>query len=128
MRHVIDGFHVDREHAIERRLIDVEHPLVAVRRAGVVDDDVRWAEGVDAGLHSRAHVGAFGYVALLRLRVRAQRRSDRLRLGTVQIGDEHLRALGDEELGDTLAETAGCAGNNCDLALKLSHFVQPLAN
>src|SRR6202011_2679978 len=110
LRHVIDRLDVDVEDAIEGGLIDVEHPLVAVRRAGIVDDDVRRTERIDTGLHRGVHLGAFGHVALLRFGVRAERRCHRLRLRSVQIDDQHARALGDKALGDAFAKATGGTG------------------
>ena len=42
-----DRFDVDGENAVELRLLDLHDRLVAMRRAGVVDDDVDAAERVD---------------------------------------------------------------------------------
>ena len=42
-----DRFDVDRENAVELRLLNLHERLVAMGRAGVVDDDVDATERVD---------------------------------------------------------------------------------
>ena len=49
--------------------------------------------------------------------VRPQRGGDRLCALFVQIGDDDLRAFLDIALGERPADSAGGAGNDCDLVL-----------
>ena len=53
-----DRFDVDGENAIELRLLNLHERLVAMRRAGVVDDDVDAPERVDRGARRPLDVGA----------------------------------------------------------------------
>ena len=53
-----DRFDVDGENAVELRLRHLHDRLVAMSRAGVVDDDVDMAEGVDRRVRGALDVGA----------------------------------------------------------------------
>ena len=121
MRHVKDRFHVDRKHFVEGRFVDVEHRLVAMRGARVVDDDVGRAEGVDAGLDRGEDVRTFCDIAPHRPRRRAQLGRQLLRFRLLDIRDQDARAFGDKKSRNALAESAGAAGDDRDLAFELSH-------
>ena len=53
-----DRFDVDGENAVELRLRHLHDRLVAISRAGVVDDDVHAAEGVNRRVRGALDVGA----------------------------------------------------------------------
>ena len=66
--------HVDREDAIEFRLADVEHRLVDMADAGIVDQDVERAEGLERRRDRGIDIGAFCHVAAHEDRILADRR------------------------------------------------------
>ena len=63
MRRQVDRLHVDRIDAVELGLADLEQRLVAVRDAGIVDDDVDAAEGLRRRAHHGVDVGLVRDVA-----------------------------------------------------------------
>ena len=96
---VEDALDVDGEAAVELVLGDVEGRLVAVARAGVVDDDVEAAElvfgrGDERGPDGRVRHGArHGRDVVRDVGARKVRREP----VAVEVGRHHLAALADEE-------------------------------
>jgi hypothetical protein len=131
----VDALHVHRIDAVELGLGHVQHGLVPVRRARVVDDGLHAAEVVDGRIEERLPVGAFRHVALngdrapvLHFRRRRQRDLARhaLRRRPVQIVDDDVRALARKGLRDAFAETRTAARHDHRLALQ-SHRRLPLS-
>ena len=111
---------VDRQHLLplgERKLLERMDDL----DAGVADQDVDVAERLDGGLHGRIDLGLVGDI---------HRHADRLAAGLldlgcggvgrllVEIGDGNRRPFTREFQGDFLADAAGRAGDECNLAFE----------
>ena len=127
MRHRVprgqeEALHVDAVDPVELLLGHVEHRLVAVRRAGVVDDDVEVAERRRARSgRARATSASLRHVAGAEPRAAAGRDDllrDALAARGVDVVDDDLRALVREALGDALAEARAGAGDDGDLVLQ----------
>jgi hypothetical protein len=106
---------------VEFRLGDVEHRLVAMGRARVVDDDVERAERIQRERHQRRHVGVACDVATAEAHGEAgagQRVGHAPSVRLVDVGDHHARALVCEALGDTLAKAGAAARDDRHLAFE----------
>ena len=93
--------------------------LRQVADAGVVDQDVEPAEVRLGGLDHRAHVGGLADVDTQRPRRVADARGHvAARPRRLQVGDQHLRAFGDELARDAGAEARAAAGDDRHLVLQ----------
>ena len=91
---------------------------------GVVEHDVEPAELLDREVDGRLHVVGVAHVgALERDRVTELRRQ-LLAAPFVDVGDDDLRAFGDEPLDRRPADAAGAAGDDRDLARESSPMVR----
>jgi hypothetical protein len=121
LRHVVDGFHVDVEHAVEHGLVHVQHGLVLVGDGGVVDHDVYGAELVQAGSHRVVDIGAAGHVGLHCQGGGADFGCHAVGGLLVDVGNDDAGAFLGVQLDDAFAETAASARDDGDLALQLTH-------
>ncbi len=112
---------VDLVDAVELLFRHVEHRLVAVSRAGIVDNDVQAAALGERELHEAGDVGVARHVAGTGQRVSAapgDLACDRLRTGLVHVVDDDARALFREAARDPGAESGGRAGHDRNPAFK----------
>ena len=121
--HVEDRLHVDGKNAIERRFVHLENRTVAVRDAGIVDDDVGNAERARRSRSTgRAHIiAATRHPPRWQSRRRRSRRRpgapDRIRMSTAATP----RAFRGEPPGHPFAEPAAGAGDERDLSTQSCH-------
>ncbi len=121
------GDQVDLEDLPDRARVGVEHRSEDRVDAGVVDEDVKPAVRADGSGHRFGLV--IRIVGLARDRDRVllaaellDRSLQRVRLAR---GDTHLRALGDQPLGDAETDTAAGARDESDLPRKTIHIETP---
>ena len=124
-----DRFDVDGEDAVELRLLDLHDRLVAMRRAGIVDDDVDAPKGLDRGARRALHIATVRDVALERDRRRDRALGRRLGDFALHVQARDPRAFANESLGDAVAEPLPRAGHQRRLALQSHVFpsVPPLS-
>jgi hypothetical protein len=123
----IEALHIDREDAVELLLGDVEHRLVALGRAGVVDHYVEPAIGAfGLGDHGRdiVAVGDVGMQIGGGAAGPGDGVGDRAAGVVVDVGDDDARPFRGEAAGDRLAEAGGGTGHDRYLVLK-SHRSPP---
>ena len=113
-----DRFDVDGEDAVELRLLNLHDRLIAMRRAGIVDDNVDPPKGVDRGARRALHIGAVRNVALERHRRRTETLRGRLGDFTLYVQASHPRAFANESLGDAVAEPLPRARHQRGLVLQ----------
>jgi hypothetical protein len=115
------ALHVDAEDAVELLFGHVEHRLIPVRRAGVVDDDVEVAEPVERAADERGHVAVAAHIAGAEERATAGGadvpRHARPGHG-VDLVDDDRRALLREALRDALAKARTRTGDDRYLVRK----------
>src|SRR5690606_34214212 len=116
----------DGDHLVELLLGHLAHSRVA-GDAGVVDHDVERPEPLHRRADQRLHLIGPGHIATHPDRdvraAEAVRRGPGGRL--VDVADHHPRALGDEPLGDRVAETPRSARDHCCLAGQQRHLITP---
>ena len=103
----IQAFHVDGVNAVELRLRDIEHWLVAVRRSRVVDDRRQPAEGGQRKIDQAFDVCIDGDIAGEKLRHAAPAADCVDRFASVRfmnVVDDDLRTLGGEAHSDPAPE------------------------
>src|SRR5215213_6659184 len=111
LRHQVDRLDVDGEDAVELLLRDVDHGLVAMARAGVVDDDVDAAELADRIVHGALDILPSGDVACERDRAMADLLGRGLRRPELEIEHRNPGAFAREGLGDAEPEALRGAGD-----------------
>ena len=121
VRHVEYGFHVDGKHLVEHGFIHVEHGAVFVRGTGVVDDDVRDAEGFHAMRNQRLHLVGAGHVASECAGVCAQGRGHAHCGFAVDVSHDDARAFVHISFGNAFAETAARTGDDGNFVVELCH-------
>jgi hypothetical protein len=94
-----------------------------VRGAGIVDHDIRHAKGIHAGLDHCFHRISIRHITSDRFGVGTQCFGYALTCLGIQIGDDDLRAFAHISRCHAFTKAAACAGDDCDLTLKLSHDV-----
>ena len=92
-RRQVDRLHVDGVDAIELGFADIEQRLIAVRDAGVVDQDVEAAEGFGRRAHHGVDIGLLGDVAGNRDDVVAERRRNLPHALAVDVGQRRRARL-----------------------------------
>src|SRR5262249_46089572 len=97
-----------------------------VAHAGIVDEDVDRAEGVDRGLHRGVDVGALRDVAAHGNRLVADRRRGVARGLSVDVDDGNARAFAREGGGNALAGARAPTGDERNLVVE-THVTFPLA-
>ena len=121
-----NGQQVDRHDFMEIREVIVEKPEVhRARHPCVVDHDVQAPETVNGRRHETAHLVHVGHVGLDELRVGADVRRKGGPAVTVDVGDQHLGALGGEPARQAFAETRRAAGDDRDLACQFVCHAAP---
>jgi hypothetical protein len=123
VRHEINRFDVDIENAVKGFFIHIQHRLILVRSTGVVNHDVWHTKGIDAGFNHRIYRISIRHIASDRFGIRAQCFGDALTCLRIQIGNNDLRAFAHISRCHAFTKAAACAGDDCDLTLKLSHDV-----
>jgi hypothetical protein len=110
------AFQVDRQDALEILFLQIEE-IRANHDAGVVDQDIDVAIGVQRLGNQIADVQPFGDVAMdihcVALRFQIFRR--RFTGFVIHIGNHDLRAISDKALGDCKSDPPGCPGDDGDL-------------
>ena len=117
-RSQVQAFHVDGVNAVELRLGDVEHRLIAVRRSRIVDDRCQPAESGQCKIDQAFDVCVDRNIAGEKLRdaARADDGVDRFAaMRLMNVVDDDFRALGGESRGDAAPEPGAGAGNDRDL-------------
>ena len=112
-----DRFDVDGENPIELRLLNLHDRLVAMRGAGVVDDNVDAAERVDRLLCGPLDILALRHVGGERDRARANALGGGFSHFAFQVEARNPGALARENLGDAVAEPLPRAGHQRRLAV-----------
>ena len=112
------------EDAVEALLGQLLERLRQVAHAGVVDEDVEAAEALLRRLDHRLDVGGAGDVGAHAEGGVAEHGVDPCRALAVAVGDDHLRAFGDELARDAFAESGRRAGDDRDPACE-PHVVSP---
>jgi hypothetical protein len=110
---------------IRSNVVDLEHRLIAVCRARVVDDDVGFAVGLDASGDEGVDIRAFGYIAPNEVGVVADFLRERFTARRIEIGDHHARAFGDIHAHDAFSKSLCSARDDGDLSFKLVHVEFP---
>ena len=108
---------VDVEHRLELLVGHLVRDAVP-RVAGVVDEDVDLAEGVDRLLDDLVAGAGLGQVAGDGDRLALDLAGRLLGDVAVDVVDRHLRAFGGEQLGRRAADAASRAGDDRGLAVK----------
>src|SRR5690348_3246414 len=119
------GLEVRVQHGVPVLGADPEQQVV-LRDAGVVHEHVDGTEVLLDALDQRLDLGLVGDVAGISLCSAAQSGRRRFRLGPVPAADRDLRARGDKGFGDRVADAAGPAGDEYDLATDPGHVVPTL--
>ena len=110
--------HIDVELTVEIRFSEFCN-WPHIKDAGVVDEDVDATEFFENRSHHRLDRGAFAHVEPDRHRLAAEIGGDRLGLSRLNVGDDHMRALGGIGAYDRLADAARAAGDDGDLVFEL---------
>ena len=127
-RRQIDRLHVDRVHAVEVGLRNLQHGLPGHRGSGVVDQHPQSAEAGQRPRHQPLHLGVRGDVRLVEHGGAAgggDLSRDPLAAAGVEVVDHHLGAGGGEALGDALAEPRAGAGHDRHLVIKPHDLLPP---
>jgi hypothetical protein len=88
------------------------------RAAGVVDENVEFAEPFADERNERKNGCFIRHVAFNGLGLRADLRRDFLRLLCVDVGDEHVRPFFGKPFRRCAPDAAGAAGDDCDFIFK----------
>ncbi len=114
---------VYRHERVEVVVVDVGQAgqLHVAEDGGVVDQVVDASEGLEGRLGHGVGAGRVAHVGLHEQRTLAERVGHRLTGGLVELGDDHVGALGVQGPGVGLADAAPCAGDDgCAVGESLS--------
>ncbi len=111
-----DTEQVDVHDPLEVLEVVGQESLESAPDPGVVEHDVQAAEAFDRDVDERLHLIGVAHVGPLEQRPLAQRRGDGLALLDVDVGDDHARPFGDQQLRGGLADGARAAGHDRHLA------------
>src|SRR6202012_1977891 len=107
---------IDRHHALEVGQVVVEEAAMHLARGpGVVHHDVEPAEGLDGSRDQGPDLFGVRDVGQTENHVAAQLGGQLFTTLTLDVGDHHSRALGQELLDDSGADAGGTSGDDLDL-------------
>ena len=112
MGHVENGFHIDVVHPVKFGFGHFQHGPIQVGNACIIDNDIRYAKGLDGVVHQSLNAVGNGNITSECTGVAAKSISHRFGRIAANIGNDDLGTFLHIQLRYTFTKTATCAGHD----------------